>query len=262
MAGIRVTSKARRAQLEYLEVCEADLDALATVRSVFEQLAGPVVEAFYDWILRDETLRAILYRHSTVERLKAAGRGYFLSFAQGYIDDAYVEGRLVVGHRHNRINLLPKWYLGAYQIYVKHTLPRFARELAADPERFQATVQAFLKLVNFDQQLIMETYIADQVDQLHALQQQVSEIASDIEGIASQTNMLSLNAAIEAARAGENGKTFAVVAQEVRRLAERSAASAQQIGRLIRSNQTDLEGPGAVEPPRNAPGTGDHAAND
>jgi methyl-accepting chemotaxis protein len=79
--------------------------------------------------------------------------------------------------------------------------------------------------------------IAQKINALSEQTHQIGSVSTLVSDVANQTNMLALNAAVEAVRAGENGKGFSVVATEIRKLADQSQKSAQQIGNLVNDIQ-------------------------
>ncbi len=105
----------------------------------------------------------------------------------------------------------------------------------AGAEVVNATVQVMNRIAG----RVHET--ARSVESLGSRSDQIGEIIGTIEDIADQTNLLALNAAIEAARAGEQGRGFAVVADEVRALAERTTKATREIGDMIKAIQSETK---------------------
>lgn len=230
----------RQAQQAYLNITEKDIQLMAEYKELFIKEADRVVDNFYKHLLNYPYLKELIGKHSTVDKLKEVQKKYFISLCDP-IDDEYINRRLFIGQKHQQIGLYPKWYMGAYQIYHTEIQRILAKHHGNCSEAYAEALEAFMKRINLDMQLAIENYILDQLQQLISFQQDIGSVAEIIDDIAEQTNMLSLNASIEAARAGDHGRTFAVVAQEVRKLAERSSQSAKEIAQMVTSNQQAIE---------------------
>jgi methyl-accepting chemotaxis protein len=98
-----------------------------------------------------------------------------------------------------------------------------------------------MTLAGIDKIRISSGAVAKKIEELGSRSAEIGKIVAVINEIATQTNLLALNAAIEAARAGEQGKGFAVVSDEVRKLAERTADATREVAELIGSVQKGVE---------------------
>lgn len=145
------------------------------------------------------------------------------------------------------------------------SLAEGATDQAGSVEELQATIANITEAVNHTAEKTKESYdqaqqysekadasrgemekLMEVMGRINETSQQIGNIISEIEDIASQTNLLSLNASIEAARAGEAGKGFAVVADQIGKLADQSGKSAVDTRRLIEGILQEIESGNSV----------------
>jgi len=170
-------SPQRLKQVHYTGITESDLQLLASHRPLFERIVDEVVDRLYDRIQQEAELRQIIERFSTISRLKDTQREYWLSLADGVVDDAYIDHRIRIGLVHSRIGLTTDWYLGTYMLYT---------DLAADilqrllPEAWHRVLFALTKMFNLDSQLVLEAYEQAEQQQLQSLAGQQERLLQTI----------------------------------------------------------------------------------
>jgi signal transduction histidine kinase len=153
-------------RLGYLNLGPSDLKRLAALEPILQKHAPALVDSFYHHLLAFAPTRQFLGDPKVRERLMSAQHDYLTSLAKPTLDDSYVEHRRLIGEAHERIGLEPRWYLGAYALYLSLLIPLVYDAHPHDPIEAGRTISALQKLLFLDAQLAMEVYIDLQQQQL------------------------------------------------------------------------------------------------
>lgn len=145
------------ARQRWLEFEKIDAAQLEIIDGLLHNNVDDLMEAMYEHFLSFPETKDFFVNEHVIERAKQAQKQYFLRLAHGAHDAAYVADRLKVGLTHHRIELEPKWYIGAYNKAVSWLLPKLSE--LCDNESRSDTVATMMRLIFFDMSLALESYI-------------------------------------------------------------------------------------------------------
>ncbi|NQW23982.1 MAG: hypothetical protein HQ475_11105 [SAR202 cluster bacterium] len=219
-AKIEMNEREIRKRLDFLGFTESDAELLRSLKPWAEQTIPGFVKEFYDYQFRDSEFSNIIRDNGSNQgALEGAQAGYARMLFDGYPDMAYANRRSAIGELHARINITPQWYITSYAFYHDMFYPLVRAEAGKDGEQ---AVSAVNKLLNFDQALIMDTYINGLMDQMKVL---VTQVASTAVNLAEASGQLSTTAG----QAGQAVQGIATTSQEVARSAEEQSAKSVEV---------------------------------
>ncbi len=143
-------------QVQMISFSKTDLVLLYNLQPYLEAHIETIITRFYDNISKEASLVGIINSHSHVERLKKTLSTHIVEMFAGRIDHDFIAKRLKIAVIHQRIGLQPKWYLCAFQDLLLSIL-------AIIPTSFDMlpTIAAVTKILNLEQQIVMEAYEAE-----------------------------------------------------------------------------------------------------
>ncbi|HEX8698722.1 MAG TPA: protoglobin domain-containing protein [Myxococcaceae bacterium] len=135
---------------------------LSELHLVAKTYADQVMDELYARWLQFDELREFFSEPGMLSRVKQMQRRYFIRLTSGNYGLEYLEDRLSIGRVHRRVGLSPRWYMGAYSIYMQIVFPRVLAAFEYDRKKREQAMSALLKLISLDQELALLVYFGDE----------------------------------------------------------------------------------------------------
>jgi heme-based aerotactic transducer len=182
-------------RLDMIKLTEADMAVLQRIKPLMERHLQAVIDDYYSSLMKVSKLKAIIYMHSSVERLKGTMRRHLLEILEGRVDPSFMEKRIRIAVMHNKIGLEPKWYMAAFEKLQSSFMEHLYRELASHADREVATA-TISRMFNFEQQVVLDAYEKEHIQERESQYEKVKEelkrnlalISSELAALTEQTS--------------------------------------------------------------------------
>ncbi|OLN22528.1 hypothetical protein BTO30_09495 [Domibacillus antri] len=181
-------------QIEMIGLTKRDLAIVHSMKPIMEQRINDIIETFYANITMQPGLLHIIESNSSVDRLKQTLRGHIEELFNGNINEEFLQKRYRIAHVHVRIGLESKWYMSAFQNLLNSMTAMVSVQQWTAEEKIEA-IQALTKLLNLEQQIVLEAYELEnerirqeELEQKEKLTQRVYSISQELAAISEETS--------------------------------------------------------------------------
>ncbi len=189
-------NKNLQTQINMIELTEKDLGLLSDLKGQLQKdgVITEMVDQFYRCIDREKSLVAIIEQNSSIDRLKKTLHTHISKMFDGVLNESYFQERVVIARVHVRIGLEPKWYIAAFES-LSRTFIKYLAAQSFSPDQLADMICAFNKLLNLEQQLVLETYEQVNEEQRQqvletqmSVKEKIMDTTRDLAAITQQTN--------------------------------------------------------------------------
>ena len=166
--------------LAWFDITASDQEERRRLSGIAEEMAGEIIEAFYDHILSFDQASKHFQDEEHINRVKRAQVRYFEELVSADIDDAYIENRRLIGRIHEQAGVTPTLYIGAYAFYMHRLGHVILDKLAEKPEEAFRLMLALLKISHFDMSLALETYVETREETIQNRERELSELPTPV----------------------------------------------------------------------------------
>ena len=200
-------------QISLIHLKENDLITLANLQPYVKEILDDAVSNFYQSLEVNPELTDIIKRHSSIEKLKNTLKSHIYEMFAGVINQEYIEKRVRIALMHIKIDLKPKWDIGAFEaIYFELSNLIFRINLTND-DRLRA-IQAVNKIFNLEQQLVLEAYELENKNVRHALYTKQNTIKQSVHQTAKQLAAISEETSVSVANLAQQAQSIECITSQ------------------------------------------------
>jgi len=231
---------------QLLRMDAEQLTLLKEVHLVIEKDADEIIQNFYAHVTTLPGLKAIIDKFSTLEKLKITMKKYLLSLCPEKIDEEFMQWRVTIGKIHSQINLPPFYYMSANQFLSDEIIPRIFKHYRRKTDQAIRTSLAFQRLLSFDQQVVMASYIQSYIteidkkaelekalDEIDNLQRSVNEASQALAATSEETAASASEMNEATTQISNNATEAAEFSRQVDALAQEGARKIEMISETI-----------------------------